>query len=231
MSAALPSSIVAEIEFVGRTGGLVKALSGFKKSHHTVPDAITPATQAFLGKLCAEELTEAGEALFQAVRSGLNYKRKDVSLSLSSPGAVLTAKDFSVELAYALEAGDPARYTLTQWLRELRNAELAETEEFAAIFAGKFSEISFALKKGVRVEAVIDIIEALDDEAGMSVTYPSDCAECVIAVAGVDAQVRCTGASLDVVFTRGGSPRELIAGFAAVRDAFSISRELAGLIG
>jgi hypothetical protein len=87
------------------------------------------------------------------------------------------------------------------------------------------------LKKGVRVEAVVDLIETLDGEGGMTVSYPSDCRECVIAVSGVDAQVRCTGASLDVVFTRGGSPRELIAGFAAVRDAFGISRELAGLIG
>lgn len=231
MPAVLPSSIVAEIEFVGRAGGWVKALGGFKKGHHTLPDAVTPATTAFLGKLCADELAEAGETLFQAVRTGLGYKRKDISLSVSAPTAVLAAKDFSVELAYALDATDPARYTLTQWLRELRSAELAQTEEFSAIFEGRFSEVSFALKKGVRVEAVVDLIETLEGEGGMTVSYPSDCRECVIAVSGVDAQVRCTGASLDVVFERGGSPRELIAGFAAVRDAFGISRELAGLIG
>jgi hypothetical protein len=46
----------------------------------------------------------------------------------------------------------------------------------------------------------------------------------------VDAQVRCTGATLDLVFPRAGSPRELIAGFAAVRGAFAVSRELAGLL-
>lgn len=231
MPAVLPSSIVAEIEFVGRAGGQVKSLAGFKKGHHTLPDAVTPATTAFLGKLCADELAEAGEALFQAVRMGLGYKRKDISLSVSAPTAVLAAKDFSVELAYALDAADPARYTLTQWLRELRSAELAQTEEFSAIFDGRFSEISFALKKGARVEAVIDVIEALDGEGGMTVSYPSDCSECVIAVSGVEAQVRCTGASLDVVFARGGAPRDLIAGFAAVREAFGINRELAGLIG
>jgi hypothetical protein len=39
------------------------------------------------------------------------------------------------------------------------------------------------------------------------------------------------GGGLDIVFPRAGSPRKLIAGFAAVRGAFAVSRELAGLIG
>ena len=48
---------------------------------------------------------------------------------------------------------------------------------------------------------------------------------------GVEAQVRCTGESLDLVFNRAGSPAELIDGFSAVRLAFSLDPELAGLIG
>jgi hypothetical protein len=34
-----------------------------------------------------------------------------------------------------------------------------------------------------------------------------------------------------MVFPRAGSPRELMAEFAAVRGAFGVSRELAGLMG
>ncbi len=49
-------------------------------------------------------------------------------------------------------------------------------------------------------------------------------------VNNVDANVRCTGASLDMVFPRAGSPRELIAAFAAVRGSFAVNRVLAGLI-
>lgn len=228
----LPSSVIARIEFIGRGGGMVKALRGFKKGHHSVPDAANATTNAFLGKIAEAELAEEGETLFQAVRTGLGYKRKQVALTVSGQSAVLTAKDFSVEIGYALEPGDPGRYMVTTILRELRNANLAHTPEFAAVFAGKFSEISFALKKGVRVEAVIDAIEALDaDEAeGMTVSYPSDCHECEIAVAGVDARVRCTGAALEVVFPRGAAPAELMEQFAAVRGAFRLSEDLAGLI-
>jgi hypothetical protein len=237
MTGSLPSSIIAGISFIGRSGGVVKTLGGFRKGHHTVPDAVNATTNAFLGKLCAGELAEEGETLFQRVRTGLGYKRKEVSLAVAGQSAVLAAKDFSVEIFYSLEEGDPTRFAVTTTLRELRNADLARTEEFAAIFAGKFSEISFGLKKGASVEGVIDAIEALESEtksgAGvtLSVSYPSDCSECEIVAEGVDARVRCTGGSLEMVFPRASGPAELMDGFAAVRGAFAISKVLGGMIG
>lgn len=237
MTGPLPSKIIAEIAFIGRGGGAVKNLDGFKKSHHSVPDAANATTNAFLAKLCAGELAAEAETLFQQVRTGLGYKRKQVSLSVGSPVATLAAKDFSVEIFYSLEERDPSRYAVTTTLRELKNADLARTAEFAAIFAGKFTEIGFGLKKGVSVEAVIDAIEALadDDEARegagkLRVDYPSDCSECTIGVEGVEAAVRCTGAALEIVFPRGGGPAELMDAFAAVRGAFAISKVLGGLI-
>lgn len=231
MAGALPSSIIADIAFIGRGAGQVKALRGFKKGHHTLPDAATPTTHAFLGKICALELTEEAENLFQAVRTGLNYKRKDVSLSVASPNALLTAKDFTVEIAYALEESEPTRYATATTLSRLRSADLTRTEEFSAVFAGRFSELSFSFKRSARVESIVDAIEATDADAGLSVSYPSDCRECEIAVTDVDAHVRCTSASLEIVFPRSASPRELIEGFEAVREAFSVSKALAGLIG
>lgn len=231
MAEPLPSRVIAAIAFVGRSGGAVKALAGFKKGRHTLPDAANATTNAFLGKICEPELADEAEKLFQAVRAALDYKRKDLTLSVASPLAVLTAKDFVVEIAYALEERDPGRYDVTTTLRELRDGDVARREEFARVFAGRFSEIAFALNKGARVEAVIDAIEALDGEGGMSVRYPSDYRDCTIAVSGVDAEVRCTGGSLEVVFPRGGAPAELIDAFAAVREAFQISKALRGLIG
>ena len=231
MADELPSRVIASIAFVGRSGGQVKALSGFKKGHHTLPDATNAVTNAFLGEICGAELAEEAEKFFQEARAGLGYKRKEVALSVTGPLAVLTAKDFTLEIFYALEERDAARYAVTTTLRELRDAELAKREEFARIFSGKFTEISFALKKGVRVEAVIDAIEALDGEGGLGVSFPSDCSECTIRVEGVDAEVRCTGATLEVCFPSGSAPAELIEAFGAVREAFQISKVLGGLIG
>jgi hypothetical protein len=231
MADELPSGVIASIAFVGRSGGLVKTLGGFRKRHHTIPDTANAVTNAFLGKICAVELAEEGERLFQAARTGLGYKRNDVTLSVTAPLATLTTKDFTLEIGYALDEREPTRYAVTTTLRELREAAFARRTEFSQLFAGAFSEICFALVKGARVEAVIDAIEALDGQGGLTVGYPSDYRDCTIRVEGVDADVRCTGATLDVIFPRGGAPAELIEAFANVREAFQISKALSALIG
>jgi hypothetical protein len=230
MSGALPSSLVASLSFLGRSGGAVKSLAGFQKGRHTLPTAANATTNAFLAKLCAAELEAQAEAFFQHARSALGYKRLELTLQFASPAAVLTAKDFTFELAYALEEADPSRYSITQTLRELRCAELVRRPEFAAVFAGLFTELTLALRKGLSVEAVIDLVEALDADAALAVAYPSDCSECTLTIPSVDAAVRCTSTSIDLVFPAAGSPAELLDGFAAVRTAFALSPGLAELL-
>ena len=223
---------VARISFVGRESGRVRALSGFRKQHHTIPDAVNRATSAFFAKLCANELATEAEQHFQRTRTALGYKRTEIALAVASPVALLTTKDFTLELAYALEPGAPASYTVTRTLHGLRGGDRARSAEFDALFAGMFSAVVFTLTKGVRVDAVVDAVEGLDGAAGLTVDYPSDCRHCTLSVEGVAAQVVCDGATLEMRFPRSGGPRELIEAFEAVRRAFALTkaRGLAGLI-
>ncbi|MDF3057108.1 MAG: hypothetical protein K0R17_1323 [Rariglobus sp.] len=230
-----PRSFISQVSLVGRGGGAFKNLRGFDKSRHTVPDAVNNATSGFLAKLCAAELSEEAEGFFQRAKEALGYKRKDIGLDVTSPVAVLSAKDFTLEIAYALEAGDPSNYAITRTLHSIKSGDLLQVEEFNGLFAGQFSAIAFALKKGVRVEAVIDAVEGLDadeETARLRVDYPSDYRDCTLTVAGVDAAVVCDGASLEMRFERSGSPRELVEAFAAVRKAFALTKDraLAGLL-
>ena len=233
--------MVEQIRFVGRGGGLVKTLRGFKKGHHTLPDAVNATTTAFLGKLCAEELAEEAEAFFQRSREAFGYKRKELALDVSSPLAVLTTKDFTLELAYALDESDPAAWEITRVLHTVARSEFLETAASAQVFGGLFSELVFALTKAVSVEAVIDAIEGLespedtegeDAGAALRVDYPSDCSQCVLSVEGVDATVKFEGAELSMVFPRAAAPAELLGDFMAVRSAFSLTKDkaLAGLL-
>lgn len=231
-SADHPHKYVSRISLVGRSRGTVKSLAGFKKQQHTVPDAVNAATTAFLGKLCAGELAAEGEQLFQRTKAALGYKRADLALEVISPNAVLTAKDFTLEIAYALETGDPASYGITRTLHSLRSGELVGQAEFNELFGAMFSGITFILAKNVRVEAVVDAVEAGAGEDGLSVHYPSDCRHCVLSVDGVAAEVLCDGATLELRFPRHGSPADLVATFAAVRAAFALTknRVLGGLL-
>ncbi len=231
-SAVDPHKFVSQISLVGRSCGAVKTLTGFKKQHHTLPDAVNPSTMAFLGKLCMSELTAEGEDFFQRAKAALRYKRADLALEVISPNAQLTAKDFVFELSYSLEKTEPDRYAITRTLHGLRSGNLIEQLEFDALFAGIFSSIVFGLTKGARVEAVIDAIEALDEETALTVTYPSDCRHCVLQVENVAAEVVCDGATLEMRFPKNGSPRELVAAFGELRAAFALTknRVLAGLL-
>jgi hypothetical protein len=227
-----PHQFVSRISLVGRSHGAVKALGGFKKGRHTVPDAVSAATTAFLGKLCAGELAAEGELLFQRARKAMGYLRKDLALEVTSPLAVLTAKDFTLEIAYALQPGDPAGYDVVRTLHSLRSGELVGLPEFNELFAALFGGIVFGLTKGARVEAVIDAVEEKGGAGGLTVSYPSDCRHCLLAVEGVSAEVVFDGATLEMRFPRNGSPKELVDSFAAVRSAFALTKDrvLAGLL-
>lgn len=219
------SAFVQQVRFVGRSGGLVKTLSGFKKSHHTLPDAVNAATSAFLAKLCADELAEEAEKFFQHARATFGYKRKEITLEVTSPNALLSAKDFSFELTYALDEADPASYTVVRSLHGLRSTDFTATSECETVFAQQFAELAFVLTKGAPVEAVIDAVEGLTGADALKVEYPSDCSVCTLAVAGVSATVRFDGTELAMMFPRSSSPQELLESFVAVRDAFTLTKK------
>lgn len=223
---------MSRISFVGRSGGAVKSLGGFRKAHHTVPDAVNAATSAFLAKLCATELADEGEALFQRVRTAFGYKRAELALDVASPHAVLTAKDFVYEIGYALEEREPAEFVVTRTLHGVASPEVLERPALDEVFVGAFGGIVFGLAKGVSVEAVIDAVEELPEGAALTVTYPSSCAHCVLRVDGVAAEVICDGTTLEMRFPKNGSPSELAREFLAVRAAFALTKKrvLAGLI-
>lgn len=234
-----PFSKISQVRLTGGAGGAVKTLRGFDKSRHTVPDAVNAATTGFLHKLCAPELAEQAEALFQNARAALGYKRAGISLDLSPGIATLVTKDFQWELAYALDEAGPAGYTVTRTLQNLRSADLVRLPAFDELFAGGFDTVVFDLARGLRVEKLIDAVEALDPEAddpgsapALRVDYPSDCSRCTLTVPGVAARVACDGATLSLRLPRAGSPAACLDEFDAVRAAFRLSRDatLSGLL-
>lgn len=230
-SPTAPDSYISRLSFVGQSSGAVRDLGGFHKRHHAVPDAVNAATTAFLARLCGAELAAEAEEFFQRAKGALGYKRADLALEVTSPAAVLTARDFTLELDYALSPDDPARYVVTRTLHGVAGAAVA-VAGLNEVFAGQFDRMVFALARGVRVEAVIDAVEAREGAGGLTVRYPSDCRQCVLAVAGVAAEVACDGATLAMRFPRAGAPRDLVAEFAAVREAFALTKDrvLAGLL-
>jgi hypothetical protein len=225
-SGAADPKILQSLSFRGHSSGAVKTLSGFKKGFHTLPDAVTASTSAFLAKLASAELQEEAEQFFQRAKVLLNYKRKDLSLDLGTGIAVITARDFSHEIAYSLSEDEPSGFLVSRSLQGVRSPEFLSLAEADELLGGLFNEIIFALSRGAPVEQVIDAIEALEpSSAGMAVGYPSDCSHCTISVPDVEAEVRYASHELSMIFPRNAPPSQLWSAFLAVRHAFALSKD------
>jgi hypothetical protein len=203
-------------------------LKGFNKKHHTVPDAATPATVAFLGRLVAPELEEEAEDFFQRTRAALGYKRREISLLSEGGRAVLETKDFSLEWLYALAEEDPGEWVRTFALTGLSSRDLLGNPGFDALFRGVFGVLEFHLASPVQVEAVIDAVEEAGEKrrsagaAEIVVEYPSNCSRCLLRVGGTDVVAVFTGDVLRMEFPQSGSPLELAEEFARIRGFFDI---------
>lgn len=207
----------------------MRRLAGFDRKRHRVPDQVNAATQAFLARLCEDELAEACEAMFQAARDILGYKRKDISLSLGAGAGRLESKDFALELRYFLNEEEPSRYVAETELASAAGLDLLESAAFDAVVGSRFDRVRCGLRGSVSVEAVIDAVEA-DESGDLSVEYPSSCAECSVRIDGVDAEVVIDGVTLEARIGRMSTAGELLRVFAASRGRFAANERLARLL-
>lgn len=216
---------VSSLAIVGRTRGEVRRLAGFDKKRHTVPDRVCAATQAFLEKLCEEELTEEAEGLFQAAREHFSYKRREISLSVGSGFARLETKDFALELRYELDEEDPGDYVIETSVKDVASRDLLESAPFNASVGRRFDRLRCTLSGQVSVEAVIDAVE--DEASGAtSVDYPSDCSSCTVTIEGIAGEVFVDGVVLEVRYGKLTSAEVLMDTFECIGAEFL---EAAGL--
>ena len=210
------TDILTSSSFEGIKSGQVKQLSGFKKGIHRVTEIVNDTTNRFLAKICETDLAEVGESLYQQLRKGLNYKRRDLSLSIESPLALLNGKGFTFEILYGLDDGTPSTYQMITTLSGLNQMEVLKNDVFNTICDGLFSRFSFSLTNAVQIEDVIDAVEACP-KPGIRVEYPSNCQECSVFLEGFWGHIRCTRFSLDVMLRAKSSPKAFLGGVEALR--------------
>ncbi|MDQ8184907.1 hypothetical protein [Pelagicoccus sp. SDUM812002] len=211
--------LVSSLAIVGRTRGEVRRLAAFDKKRHTVPDRVCGATQAFLEKLCEEELTGEAEELFQAVREQFGYKRKEISLDVGAGFARLQTKDFVLEIRYELEEEDPGDYVIETSVKDVASRDLLESAPFNASVGRRFDRLRCSLSGQVSVESVIDAVE--EDESGETrVDYPSDCSNCTVTIEGVAGEVFVDGLVLEVRYGKLTSAGALMETFERIGAQF-----------
>jgi hypothetical protein len=212
------TGVLKSSSFEGVSSGQVKQLSGFRKGIHRVPDLANDTTNRFLAKICETELAEEGESLYQRLKVGLGYKRRDLNLSVDSPSVLLSGKEFVFEIAYTLDSEVPSTYQVITTLSGLNHVSILKSDVFNEICQGLFSRLSYGFTDAVQIEKVIDMIEECP-KPGIRVEYPSDCRECSVFLEGFSGQIQCRQFSLDIMLPTKSSPKTFLGGFEALRGA------------
>jgi hypothetical protein len=141
-----------------------------------------------------------------------------LNLSVESPVALLSGKEFTFEIAYELDSDTPSTYQMITTLSGLNHVEILKSDVFNEICHGLFSQFSYGLTDAVQVEEVIDAVEACS-KPGITVEYPSDCRECSVFLEGFSGYIKCRQFSLDIMLLTKSSPKTFLGGFEALRGA------------
>ncbi len=225
-----PSAEVRNVHLLGAKPGNVKNLTGFRKGFHKVPATLPDSMfERQFGAMAEPDLDRLARELFEKLRAGRGYKRKEINLNLDSPTATLTTTDFTLDLSYAPNPADPGDYALVYDLHSIRDIAVFADGSLNDVFAGVFNRVSFSFGQTIDMEDLIDELEEAPGGAA-SLRYPPDCSECTVQLAGYVGVVRVTPRQLEVVSPAGASPAELVKTFVEASEVLAANPTLERLI-
>jgi hypothetical protein len=220
----------SNVHILGTRTGIVKALLGFRKNFHRIPVVLPDAAyeRQFIG-ICAADLDRLVRDLFERLRTARGYKRREITLATDSPATTMTTTDFTLDIAYALDAGEPADYQITYDLHSIRDIGVFADEQLNGVFAGIFNRIAFPFAEAVAMEKLIDDLEAVPGGAS-GLLYPPDCRECLVSLPGYLGNVRLTSTQMEVINPTSTSPADLVKTFVDASELLASNPTLARLI-
>ena len=225
-----PSAEVRDVHLLGSKPGNVKNLTGFRKGFHKIPAVLPDAMfERQFGAMAEPDLDRRARELFEKLRTARGYKRKEINLNLDSPTATLTTTDFTLDLTFSPDAGNPGDYAAVYDLHTIRDIAVFADGSLNDVFAGLFNRVSFSFGQAIDMENLIDELE--DAPGGSaSLRYPPDCSECVVQLSGYAGVVRVTPRELEVVSPAGASPAELVKTFVEASEVLAANPTLERLI-
>ena len=157
--------------------GAVKDLPGFNKQRgHFVPDRVSPAATAFVAQIGSDLIAAEAGALFDTLKAGLGYTRKEIQITTDHGNALITSRHFELSLTLSQHPENPTLYRRTASIEGFKEPEILQDPRFNQALTGTFSFLRVDLGTPQNVENLIDAIEA-GLKPGITCTYPRDASE------------------------------------------------------
>jgi hypothetical protein len=216
------------IVFRGESRDRVKNLTGFQKNFK-LPDAATPSAQKWIYRLAADDLKNAVEETYNALREQLGFKRKDLESTIGADGfGFIRTPLFDFSISVSLDPDDPTGIVWRREVSQVSDADVLNSEGFRKVFGAQLETLQFEFDKPIDVEALVDRIED-EPPAGVRVRVASDASSCDVTVQGFAGRVHVERKTLRVEGPPGLSPASLVEQFFAFQTRFGGKKGLPAL--
>ncbi|MCP4449956.1 MAG: caspase family protein [Planctomycetes bacterium] len=200
---------VKRIDMLGSKGGSIRELSGFRKTHHRIPDAINDRTEMFVQGIASDDVRIEATQLHNSLKANYGYKRKEIQLDIQGASADIATKDFDLSIAFSQNTEDAGDYTIEYLITNVRDPDALQDEGLQKILHQHFDEVRFSIKGRVDLGEIIDAIEA-ETQDQISIDYPPDCSHLKIIPAACRWSINMSTSHISIVNDYLESPASML---------------------
>lgn len=197
------------VDLIGRKGGAIRELRGFKKGFHRVPDSVDSYTQSFVEGIASDDLEQEATEIHDKLKANFKYKRKEIKFDIDGASAIIATKDFDLSIHYTQDSDDAAAYTIEYQINNIKDPDVLLNDGLQKILNRHFDQVRFLIDGSINLEDMIDAIEAEEPE-GVDLEYPADCSSLTISLLGCDWEILVTSHGVSIVNSYLESPTKML---------------------
>ncbi len=199
------------VVFRAESGGRIKDLAGYRKTH-SLPERANDWARRYVHRAAAADIKVDLDNTFEMIRQEFGYKRKDLDVSAERDGlGFIRTPDFEYTVTANVNPEEPEEVIWRRELSRLSGPEFIRTAAFQNVFGTMFNRLVFEFTQPVDVADFVDRIEETPPE-GVKVSVASDSGAAEVTLAGFAGQVSVTRDAVTIE-GRTGDPASLLEQF------------------
>jgi hypothetical protein len=215
------------ISLLSEESDSIKSLPGFQKGYHKVPTYVGSTPNGFIQDIGNQIIEEEISSIGEAIKNALGYKRAEIRAGSDKGGGSIETPDFDYSISISQSESDPSEYVIIRSLENFRNSEIVNSPEFNKVFSNHFDRLTFDLNNSLKIETLIDKVEALEKGSPITVKYnPSDMSKCKIFIEGLNYEIVVDSNTISITTSYATNPERLINAFRETHKAMLQNPEL-----
>lgn len=203
---------MTSIEIFDTEEGNIKDLPGFVKKFHHVPDQVGKAQNNFVRDKVESLVKDEIDEMSKRIKNRMGYTRTQLQVSAGEGDAEgsITTPDFTYAVDVSQSDENPKEYVIKRTLFDV-DPDIINDKEFNGVFDGHFRALSFAFNKPIKIDKIIDRIEAMGKAAPVKLDYtPGDTSKLTVIFPGSSNEIVIDRYSMNITIPRSASPAALV---------------------